>query len=76
VGENGAPYAVTKFHVLDEEYTTQCKAHKQLSVEMALEGLAEFEDVSARKLGEYKKQDDIADAINMLRASIRRNLLS
>jgi hypothetical protein len=58
-----------KFRALDVSYTTQNKAHKQLSVDLALNWLIEsgVQDVSNRVLLEYDKRDDISDAINQLR---------
>jgi hypothetical protein len=43
------------------------RTRKKLSVELALKWLDEVTDISEKKLSEYSKQDDIADAINMLR---------
>jgi hypothetical protein len=58
-----------KFRQLGVQYTTQNKAHKQLSVDLALNWLTEsgIEDVSPRPLTDYDKKDDISDAINQLR---------
>jgi hypothetical protein len=68
-------HAVTKFHTFNRQCISDNKAHKRLSVQMALESLQDFDDISPVKLFEYAKQDDIADAINMLRASIfNRNI--
>jgi hypothetical protein len=58
-----------KFRQLGVEYTTKNHAHKSLSVDMALQWLEEsgVEDLSGKRMCEYEKQDDIADAINQLR---------
>jgi hypothetical protein len=58
-----------KFKKLGVVCDTRGKAHKRLSVELALEWLnsGKVWDDSEVKLGEYEKQDDISDAINMLR---------
>jgi hypothetical protein len=61
-------HATTKFLVLEEPYTTVGKAHKALSSRLALEWLTTVQDCSQTPLSDYQKQDDIADAINMLRA--------
>jgi hypothetical protein len=61
-------HATTKFLVLEEPYTTVKKAHKALSTRLALEWLTTQQDCSQTLLSDYQKQDDIADAINMLRA--------
>jgi hypothetical protein len=59
-----------KFKKLGVVYDTQNKAHKALSVDLALKYLdSGVNDDSEKKLSEYSKQDDIADAINMLRDS-------
>jgi hypothetical protein len=61
-----------KFEVFDQPCDTRGKAHKILSTNMALEwlNLNTYEDVSDIPLSQYAKKDDIADAINMLRAFI------
>jgi Holliday junction resolvasome RuvABC endonuclease subunit len=65
-----------KFEVLNEICITRGKAHKALSVKMALEWLiqvteaGEIIDISETPLSQYEKQDDIADAINMLRTHL------
>jgi hypothetical protein len=63
--------ALTKFQVLGEVCDTRGKAHKALSAKIALDWLQNnhISDCSVSHLREYMKQDDIADAINMLRAS-------
>jgi hypothetical protein len=63
-------HALTKFRTFNRQCNSHNNAHKQLSVQMASESLPEFDDISPVKLHEYAKQDDIADAINMLRASM------
>jgi hypothetical protein len=62
--------AITKFQVLNQPCDTRGKAHKLLSSQLALNWLAEtfVSDHSEMRLSEYQKKDDIADAINMLRA--------
>jgi hypothetical protein len=63
-------HARTKFKRLGEQPVFRGKLHKQLSVDMALEYLSsgEIVDCASIKFKDYCKQDDIADAINMLRA--------
>jgi hypothetical protein len=56
-----------KFKKLGAVCDSLNKAHKKLSVELALKWLEEVNDISEKKLSDYPKQDDIADAINMLR---------
>jgi hypothetical protein len=58
-----------KFKKLGVVYDTTNKPHKKLSVDLALKWLENLDvkDDSEKKLSEYDKQDDIADAINMLR---------
>jgi hypothetical protein len=58
-----------KFKKLGVVCDTRGKAHKKLSVELALKWLDSgvVYDDSGMKLSEYEKQDDIADAINMVR---------
>jgi hypothetical protein len=56
-----------KFKKLGAVCDSLHKAHKKLSVELALKWLEGVNDNSEKKLSEYPKQDDIADAINMLR---------
>jgi hypothetical protein len=66
--------AWTKFEVFDQPFETRGKAHKVLSSNLALEWLdseaGQLNDVSDVPLSEYSKKDDIADAINMLRAFV------
>jgi hypothetical protein len=63
-----------KFEVFDQPFETRGKAHKVLSANLALEWLeseaGELNDVSDMPLSGYSKKDDIADAINMLRAFV------
>jgi hypothetical protein len=61
--------ARAKFKKLGVVCDSKNKAHKRLSVELAAKWLngEEVVDESEMKFGEYGKQDDIADAINMLR---------
>jgi hypothetical protein len=59
-----------KFRKLGEQVDTRGKMHKVLSVDMAFDYLinGDVVDNSEHSLSDYEKQDDIADAINMLRA--------
>jgi hypothetical protein len=61
-----------KFHVLGLPLDTRGKAHKKLSVRVALEWLETVDDRSDAALRYFEKKDDVADAINMLRASLLR----
>jgi hypothetical protein len=58
-----------KFKKLGVICDSRGKAHKKLSVDLALKWLdsGEVYDDSGLKLSDYDKKDDIADAINMLR---------
>jgi hypothetical protein len=59
-----------KFRELGEQVDTRGKVHKVLNVDMAFDYLINDDiiDNSDHPLSEHQKQDDIADAINMLRA--------
>jgi hypothetical protein len=65
-------HPITKFEVLGQPCETKNKQHKALSVKLALEWLESGEviDCAETPLSEFRKKDDIADAINMLRAFI------
>jgi hypothetical protein len=58
-----------KFKKLGVVCDTRGKAHERLSVDLALEWVASGQvcDDSEIKLKDYEKQDDISDAVNMLR---------
>jgi hypothetical protein len=59
-----------KFKKLGVVCDTRGKAHKRLSVDLALDWINYSEglcDDSEVKLKDYEKQDDISDAVNMLR---------
>jgi hypothetical protein len=66
--------ARAKFKKLGEVCDSKDHAHKRLSVKLAAEWLNSgmVEDVSEMKFDEYVKQDDIADAINMLRPPVQK----
>jgi hypothetical protein len=63
-------YATEKFTTLGLECITEGKQHKKLSVQLALDWIQLVDDISERKLTEYAKKDDMADAINMLRTNL------
>jgi hypothetical protein len=65
-------HAREKFQILGLPLVTRGKAHKKLSVRVALEWVDTVDDRSDVALKYFEKQDDVADAINMLRASILR----
>jgi hypothetical protein len=71
-------HALTKFRVFEEICDTRGKAHKKLSVKMASDWLDEIKTsvrvVSEIPFEDYTKQDDVADAINMLRAFLVMNI--